>query len=146
MDYYTPNQIVLANGAKQAITDIVFATIDEGDEAILLAPYWAAYEGILRMAGGAPVILHPAFRMASRYRPPASLMRLPPRTKLLFINSPNNPSGAYTLQQESGGDRLRPARPLAVLVISDEIYEYITLWRRCPRSARCPACANAPSP
>ena len=54
---YQPGEIVVANGAKQAITNAVFALIDDGDEAMFLAPYWVAYDGIVRMAGGRPVVL-----------------------------------------------------------------------------------------
>jgi aspartate aminotransferase len=129
---YSESEIVLANGAKQAITDTVFATIDEGDEAILLAPYWVAYEGILRMAGAVPVILRAG--IAEGFKVSAARIRdaITPRTKLLFINSPNNPSGAIYAQEEleeiafvlSGHPRL--------LVISDEIYEYIEFVGKVP--------------
>jgi aspartate aminotransferase len=129
---YSESEIVLANGAKQAITDAVFATIDEGDEAILLAPYWAAYEGILRMAGATPVILHAG--IAEGFKVSAARIRqaITPRTKLLFINSPNNPSGAIYSQQELEeiGSVLRGHPRL--LVLSDEIYEYIAFEGKVP--------------
>ena len=53
---YAPSEIVLSNGAKQSITNAIFALIDPGDEVILLAPFWVAYEGIIKMAGGVPKV------------------------------------------------------------------------------------------
>jgi aspartate aminotransferase len=123
---YLPSEIVLANGAKQAVTNAIFATIDSGDEAIFLAPFWVAYEGILRMAGGVPVILPSSisdgFKVSSRTIAAA----ITPRTKLLLINSPNNPSGAVYGREELEEIAEVVAAHPQLLVISDEIYEYIT--------------------
>jgi len=129
---YSESEIVLANGAKQAITDTVFATIDEGDEAILLAPYWVAYEGILRMAGAVPVILRAG--IAEGFKISAARIRdaITPRTKLLFINSPNNPSGAIYAQQELKEIAFVLRDHPRLLVISDEIYEYIEFVGKVP--------------
>jgi len=129
---YSESEIVLANGAKQAITDIVFATIDEGDEAILLAPYWVAYEGILRMAGAAPVILHAGIEDGFKVSAARIRDAITPRTKLLFINSPNNPSGAIYSQQELEEIAFVLRGHSRVLVISDEIYEYIEFVGKVP--------------
>ena len=129
---YSESEIVLANGAKQAITDTVFATIDEGDEAILLAPYWVAYEGILRMAGAVPVILRAG--IAEGFKISAARIRdaITPRTKLLFINSPNNPSGAIYAQEELEEIAFVLRDHPRLLVISDEIYEYIEFVGKVP--------------
>jgi aspartate aminotransferase len=129
---YSESEIVLANGAKQAITDTVFATIDEGDQAILLAPYWVAYEGILRMAGAVPVILRAG--IAEGFKVSAARIRdaITPRTKLLFINSPNNPSGAIYAQEELEEIALVLRGHPRLLVISDEIYEYIEFMGKVP--------------
>lgn len=129
---YSESEIVLANGAKQAITDIVFATIDEGDEAILLAPYWVAYEGILRMAGAAPVILHAGIEDGFKVSAARIRDAITPRTKLLFINSPNNPSGAIYSEQELEETAFVLRGHSRVLVISDEIYEYIEFVGKVP--------------
>jgi aspartate aminotransferase len=129
---YSESEIVLANGAKQAITDIVFATIDEGDEAILLAPYWVAYEGILRMAGAAPVILHASIEDGFKVSAARIRDAITPRTKLLFINSPNNPSGAIYSRQELEEIAFILRGHSRVLVISDEIYEYIEFVGKVP--------------
>ncbi len=123
---YSPSQIVLSNGAKQAVTNAMFAMIDSGDEAIFLAPFWVAYEGILRMAGGTPIVL--PSDVSTGFKVPASQIAraITPRTKLLILNSPNNPSGAVydgkALEQIAEVVRDHPQ----MLVISDEIYEYIS--------------------
>lgn len=122
---YSPAEIVLANGAKQAVTNAMFATIDSGDEAIFLAPFWVAYEGILRMAGGVPVILRSEITNNFKIRPEQIEAAITPRTKLLLINSPNNPSGAVYSRREFEEIALVIAAHPQLLVISDEIYEYI---------------------
>jgi aspartate aminotransferase len=123
---YSPAEIVLANGAKQAVTNAIFATIDAGDEAIFLAPFWVAYEGILRMAGGVPVILRSDIANDFKVRSEQIDAAITPRTKLLLINSPNNPSGAVYGLRELEDIALVVAAHPRLLVISDEIYEYIT--------------------
>src|SRR5687767_13540213 len=136
---YTPAQIVLANGAKQAITNTVFATIDDGDEAILLAPFWAAYEGILRMAGGVPVVLRSG--VSDGFKVPAARIfeAITAKTKLLFINSPNNPSGAVYSRADLEDIAAVVRRHPRMLVISDEIYEYITFGEKPASFASLPA-------
>jgi aspartate aminotransferase len=122
---YAPGEIVLANGAKQAVTNAIFATIDAGDEAMFLAPYWVAYEGILRMAGGVPVILRSEISDNFKIGPKQIERAITPKTKLLLINSPNNPSGAvYSRQELEDIAGVIAAHP-QLLVIADEIYEYI---------------------
>jgi len=117
--------IVLSNGAKQAITNVCFAVLDPGDEVILLAPFWQAYEGIARMAGGVPVVLHAG--LDEGFKVPAARIAeaMTERTRLIMINSPCNPSGAmYTRAELEAIAAVVSAHPHA-LVMADEIYEYI---------------------
>lgn len=117
--------IVLANGAKQAIANVCFATLDPGDEVILLAPFWQAYEGTVRMAGGKPVVLHAG--LDEGFKVPARRIAeaMTGRTKLIMINTPCNPSGAmYTRTELEAIAAVVRAHPHA-LVMADEIYEYI---------------------
>jgi aspartate aminotransferase len=122
---YAADEIVLANGAKQAITNAAFALLDPGDEVIFLAPYWVAYEGIVRMAGATPVVLHAGIE--DGFKVPVTRLAevLSERTKLLFLNSPCNPSGALWSRAdlEALAEAVRRHRQL--FVIADEIYEYI---------------------
>lgn len=118
-------EVVVSNGAKQSLTNAIFATIDAGDEVILLAPFWVAYEGVIRMAGGVPVLVHADLQEG--FKPPASRLQaaMTAKTKLVIINSPNNPTGAmFTRQELSEIAAVITAHPRA-MVISDEIYEYI---------------------
>jgi aspartate aminotransferase len=122
---YSPAEIVLANGAKQAIANAAFALLEPGDEVILLAPFWASYELVVRLAGAVPVVLKAG--VAEDFKVPAQRIAaaLTPRTKLLILNSPNNPTGALwsraELEKIASVVRSHPR----LMVLSDEIYEYI---------------------
>jgi aspartate aminotransferase len=122
---YAPDEISVANGAKQAISNAILSIIDSGDEVIMLAPFWVAYETIVRFAGGTPVVLHAG--VEENYKVPASRIAeaLTPRTKLLIVNSPSNPTGAvWTAAELADIARLVQSHP-QMMVLSDEIYEYI---------------------
>ena len=122
---YLPAEIVLTNGAKQAISNAILAIIDQGDEVIMLAPFWASYEITVRFAGGTPVVLHSD--IGENYKVPASRIAaaVTPRTKLLILNSPCNPSGAVWSPAELEGIAAIVRANPQMMVLSDEIYEYI---------------------
>ncbi len=122
---YGPTEICVANGAKQAISNAILSIIDQGDEVIMLAPYWVSYEITVRFAGGTPVVLHAG--VDEDYKVPARRIAeaVTPRTKLLIINSPSNPTGAvWTRAELAEIAKLVTAHP-QMMVLSDEIYEYI---------------------
>ena len=122
---YAANEIVLANGAKQAIANAILSIIEPGDEVIMLAPFWVSYEITVRFAGGTPVVLHST--VEENYKVPARRIAaaITPKTKLIVLNSPSNPSGAVwskaELQELAEIVRAHPH----LMVMSDEIYEYI---------------------
>lgn len=122
---YDWREITVTNGAKQAITNAVFATVDPGDEVILLAPYWVAYEGVVKMAGGIPVVVSAG--VEENFKPSARRIAdaLTDKTKLLIINSPNNPTGAMFTKSELQAIAEAVQSHPRLMVISDEIYEYI---------------------
>ncbi len=122
---YAPSEIVLTNGAKQAIANAVLSIIDVGDEVIMLAPFWVSYETAVRYAGGTPVVLHST--IAENYKVPASRIAaaVTPRTKLLILNSPSNPSGAVWSAEELEKIAAIVLAHPKMMVLSDEIYEYI---------------------
>ncbi len=122
---YDPAEIVIANGAKQAITNALFATIDPGDEVILLAPFWVAYEGAIAMAGGKPVIVYAG--ADENFKVPAARLKaaMTDKTKLVIINSPNNPTGAMFTRPELAQIAKVICEHPRAMVIADEIYEYI---------------------
>ncbi len=122
---YQASNIVLANGVKQAITNAILSVIGPGDEVIIPAPYWLSYETGTRFAGGKPVIL-PA-TVEEGYKVPAERIAaaLTERSKLLIINSPSNPSGALWSRAELETIAEVVAGHPRLMVMSDEIYEYI---------------------
>ncbi len=122
---YAPTDIVMTNGAKQAIANAISALIDVGDEVIMLAPFWVSYEATVRFAGGTPVVLQSD--ISEGYKVPASRIAaaVTPRTKMVVLNSPSNPSGAVWSREELAEiAKIVLAHPRMV-VLSDEIYEYI---------------------
>lgn len=122
---YPAASIVIANGAKQAIANALFALIEPGDDVILLSPYWVSYEILVRLAGGTPVILKAG--VEENFKTPASRIAaaMTQATKLVLLNSPNNPTGAVWTRAElqAIADVIK-AHPRA-MILSDEIYEYI---------------------
>ena len=122
---YDWTDIVVSNGAKQALTNAIYTTIDKGDEVILLSPYWVAYEGIIRMAGGMPIMVEAGIK--DNFKAPAERIKdaFSDKTKLLILNSPNNPTGAMFTAKELQDIAEIVIEHNNMLVISDEIYEYI---------------------
>ncbi len=122
---YGPNEICVANGAKQAIANAVLSLIEAGDEVIMLAPFWVSYEITVRFAGGTPVVLMAG--VEESYKVPVSRIAaaITPRTKLIMLNSPSNPTGAvWTRSELEDLAALVKSHP-RLMVLSDEIYEYI---------------------
>jgi len=122
---YAASEIVLANGDKQAIANAVLALIEPGDEVILLSPFWVSYEITVRLAGGVPVILKAG--VEENFKAPAARIAaaLTEKTKLLILNSPSNPTGAVWSEAElSSLAEVVKSHP-RLMVLSDEIYEYI---------------------
>ncbi len=122
---YAASEIVIANGAKQAIANAVLALIEPGDEVILLSPYWVSYEITVRLAGGVPVILKAS--VEENFKVPAERIKaaLTDKTKLLMLNSPNNPTGAVWTRPELEELVEVVKNHPRLMVLSDEIYEYI---------------------
>ena len=122
---YSASKIVVANGVKQAINNAILSVIGPGDEVIILAPYWVSYEASVRFAGGTPVIL--SSTVAENYKVPADRISaaITPATKLLIINSPCNPTGAVWSKAELQAIADVVRANSRMLVLADEIYEYI---------------------
>jgi aspartate aminotransferase len=122
---YAASEIVMTNGAKQAIANAILSLIESGDEVIMLAPFWVSYEITVRFAGGTPVVL-PA-SVDENYKVPAARVAaaVTPRTKLLILNSPCNPTGAVWTHAELEAIAAVVRGHPRMMVLSDEIYEYI---------------------
>lgn len=122
---YGPNDICVANGAKQAIANALLSIIGEGDEVIMLAPFWVSYEITVRFAGGTPVVLTAGVEESYKVPPRRIAEAITPRTKLIVLNSPSNPTGAvWTRAELEELAKIVKAHP-RLMVMSDEIYEYI---------------------
>jgi len=121
---YKPEEVIVGCGAKHSVFVAVMALVDEGDEVIIPTPYWVSYPEMVKVAGGNPLIVETTPESGLKLTPGQLRETLTPKTKVLILNSPSNPSGmVYT------GEELEAlAEVLAdtsVYVISDEIYEKI---------------------
>ena len=121
----TAAHVVCSNGAKQSVAQAVLATCAPGDEVLIPAPYWVSYPEMARLAGAVPVTVATTAEAGYKMTPEQLDAALTPRTRALLFNSPSNPTGAvYTRDEmEALAEVLR--RHPDVLVVSDEIYEYV---------------------
>ncbi|MCC5912976.1 MAG: pyridoxal phosphate-dependent aminotransferase [Balneolaceae bacterium] len=122
---FSPDQIVLSNGAKQSIGFSILATIDPGDEVLIPSPYWVSYPEMVKMALGIPKVIKTTF--GNNYKLTATQLEeaITKKTRAIILCSPSNPTGAcYTRQElKELGDVLKKYPD--VIIFSDEIYEYI---------------------
>ena len=124
---YTPKQILVSCGGKQSFFNLALAVIDPGDEVIIPAPYWVSYPDIVIIAEGKPVIVEAGIEQGFKMTPAQLSAAVTPRTKMVVINSPSNPSGAvYSLEElKALGEVLR--KHPQVLIATDDMYEHIAL-------------------
>jgi len=121
---YDPNDIVVTNGGKQAIYNILLAMINPGDEVMIFDPSWVSYDAQIKMVGGLPV--HVPLDEEEGFLPTESKIRryLSPKTKVIMINTPNNPTGVVypksTLEMIA-----KISKENEILVLSDEVYELL---------------------
>jgi aspartate aminotransferase len=123
--HYIATNVVVANGAKQAIANAVLSVVGPGDEVIIPAPYWVSYEATVKLAQGTSIVL--PSDVSENYKVPANRIAaaVTEKTKLLILNSPSNPSGAvWTRDELEHIAAIVRAHP-RMMVLSDEIYEYI---------------------
>jgi len=118
---YSPEEIVVSCGAKQSLYNALQVLLEEGEEAVLISPYWVSYHEQVKLAGGRPVVVHTDSAEGFKVTPEALEAALTPRTRAVILNSPCNPTGAvYTRQELEALAEL--ARERDIWVISDEIY------------------------
>ena len=123
--HFDVDQIVVSNGAKQSITNVVLALVDPGEEVILPAPYWVSYADMVAFAGGKTVILPTRIEEDFKINPESLEAAINANTRLLIYSSPCNPSGSVYTQEEIDALAAVLVRNPHVYVISDEIYELI---------------------
>lgn len=140
----SPEQVVVSAGGKQAIFHAILATVSEGEEVIVPAPWWVSYPEIVRFAGGTVVPLVTHAKNGFRFTPGDLEALIGPRTQWLLLNSPGNPTGAvYPAEMLAGiGEVLR--RNPRVMVMSDDIYAPLSYTgaRHATLSVICPDLAD----
>jgi aspartate aminotransferase len=119
---YRAGQVVVSNGAKHACYNAILATCQPGDEVIIPAPYWVSYPDMVRLVGADPVIVPTSERNAWKMRPEDFENAMTPRTKMLIMNSPSNPTGSVYTREELEAI-VNVAAEEDIYVLSDEIYE-----------------------
>ncbi|MEO5377930.1 MAG: pyridoxal phosphate-dependent aminotransferase [Magnetococcus sp. DMHC-6] len=126
---YTPNQVVVTVGGKQAFYNMAQAIIEAGDEVIIPAPYWVSYPDMIYLAEGTPVIVQTSEEKGFKLTPEQLEKAITPKTRLLVLNSPSNPTGATYQKEELGelGEVL--LKHPQVLIVTDDIYEKIIFDR-----------------
>ena len=122
---YGPAEILVSNGAKQSLCNVVMALIDDGDEVIIPAPYWVSYPQMVLLAGGTPVYVDTGIKQGFKMTPEQLEKAISPRTKMLILCSPSNPSGAVYSREELEALAEVVLRHENLLVLSDEIYEHL---------------------
>lgn len=119
---YSPNQIVVACGAKHALYDIISVLVDDGDEVLFQSPYWVSYPEMVKAAGGTSIVIPTTPATQFKFTAAQLEKHITPRTKLLILNSPSNPTGVMYTKSE-----LQNIADVCVkhkiFVVSDEIYE-----------------------
>jgi aspartate aminotransferase len=121
---YAPNQVLISNGAKHSIHNVLCSVLNPGDEVIIPAPYWVSYSDLVLMTGATPVLVPTGLEDGFKMSPDRFRAALTPRSKMLMLNSPSNPTGAvYTRAElEALADVALEAN---LVVLSDEIYEHL---------------------
>lgn len=119
------NQIVVSNGAKQTIANLCLAMLDPGDEVILFAPYWVSYAEIVKMCGGVPVEVGAGVEQDFKVTADQVAAAITDRTKAVLFSSPCNPTGSVYGKEELEAIAEVIAPHEQIVIISDEIYEYI---------------------
>jgi len=119
---YEPSQIIVSNGAKQSLFNLTQALLDEGDEVIIPAPYWVTYPELVKYAGAKSVIIETNERNGFKMTPSELENAITPKTKMIILTTPSNPTGSIYSQEEL--ERLaKVLEGTNIWVVSDEMYE-----------------------
>ena len=123
--HYTPSEILVSNGAKQSVCNTVMALVNPGDEVIIPAPYWVSYPQMVLLAGGEPVIVEAGFEQNFKMTPEQLEAAITPKTRLIILCSPSNPTGSVYSKDELEGLAKVILSHDDLFVLADEIYEHI---------------------
>jgi aspartate aminotransferase len=123
---YTPSQIVVSTGAKQSIANIAQVLLNPGDEVLLPAPYWVSYSAITILCEATYVEIPSSIDTDFKITPEQLEAAITPKTKMIFFNSPNNPSGTIYTEKEYRALAAVLEKYPNIYILSDEIYEHIS--------------------
>ena len=122
---YTIDEVSVANGAKQCVCNAVLALVNHGDEVIIPTPYWVSYPQMVKLAGGNPVYVNAGFEQNFKMTPQQLEAAITPKTKMLILCSPSNPTGSVYSKEELKALAEVILRHDDLFVLADEIYEHI---------------------
>lgn len=122
---YKPENILASTGAKQSLANVIMAVVDVDDEVIIPTPFWVTYSELVRLSDGKPVFIQSSIESNYKITPQQLEAAITPKTKLFMFSSPCNPSGSVYSREELKGLADVFRKHPDILIISDEIYEYI---------------------
>ena len=128
---YQPNQIIVSTGAKQSIANVAMVLLNPGDEVLLPAPYWVSYSAIAILAEATYKEIPSTIESDFKITPEQLEAAITPKTKLIFFNSPNNPSGSIYSEEEYRALAKVLEKYPNIYILSDEIYEHINYGKPC---------------
>jgi aspartate aminotransferase len=121
---YSPNQIIVSNGAKHSLVNIFGAILNPGDEVLIPAPFWVSYPEMVKLGDGVPKFIETTEENDFKFTPDQLLAAITPKTKALIMNTPSNPTGmVYTANELKAIAEICVEKN--IFVISDEIYEHL---------------------
>lgn len=123
---FTPTQIVVGNGAKQELCDVILSIVSKGEQVIIPTPAWVSYVEMVKIAEGEPVLVYAGPEQNFKVTPEQLEAAITPKTKAVLICTPSNPTGAVYSEAELAAIAKLLAKYPDIIVISDEIYEHIT--------------------
>jgi aspartate aminotransferase len=136
---YAPDEVLVSSGGKQSCYNLCAAVLNPGDEAIIPAPYWVSYPDMVLLADGTPVIVSAGLEQGFKISPSQLEAAITPRTRLMFLNSPSNPTGAaYTRAELAALGEVLLKHP-NVVIGTDDMYEHI-FWADEPFATMAQAC------
>ena len=138
---YRPEQILVSCGAKHSLFNACMAVLSPGDQAIIPAPYWVSYPDMVRIADGEPVVIKTGIEDGFKVTPAQLAAAITDKTRMLFLNSPSNPTGScYTREELQALGEVLVKHP-DIVVLADDIYEHIH-WADEPFCSLAEACPD----
>ncbi len=122
---YSVNEVLVSNGAKQSVCNTLMALVNDGEEVIIPAPYWVSYPQMVKLAGGTPVVVEAGFEQNFKMTPQQLEAAITPKTKVIILCSPSNPTGSVYSAEELEGLAEVIKKHDNLYVLADEIYEHI---------------------